>query len=542
MGNSSAKFDILSHLPPELVLAIISCLHLKDVTKCLLVCRQWNKVISNLGSYWRSEAGRVIGLSKNAINRCSHSFSTPRDFYVAAVKHKSVVKSIKFKCSQIELSTLSTDEPSVFTHCLFARDGMLVQTQKISVANHNQKYQCSLSLEKVESTCRNSQSVCSLPLDPNDCAIAWAYASKNFLFWVTRNGTWNGYDLRTDTELFHWRGHLLKDGQGVGIGCCEKCLLVVATHWYPTSSNQSTHNSTFSMQIAKLCVGDSDNGEEDPGVKNVLPWEIFRMNHKHSCFVNHDSRYWIRELLVLPNSENKGEEGICQSHGIILQCDCCTVTQSFTMPGKQLTKPTCLNCQYSLNCDQENDTTEVSTRRLSSKVCLSSDKQLLGMVFDNKLHVWKCRDNQESMHTELLSVAALTRKQTSACNEVKLAALGHIFSIVGYLDDMHLMDYKLHIVSTQTGETLSQYRRVEKFYDWSFCCRVDPLHKFYFVCDQENDDWLNDIQCNVPDAPIMTLHNHYGRINVEAVALSKTAKQGWRKYWRCALNPIFRRN
>lgn len=539
MGNSPAKFDILSHLPPELVLVIISYLRLNDVTRCLLVCRQWNNVISNLGPYWRNAAVRVIGLSRDAISRCSESFITPKEFYVAAMKHKSRVKSIKLKSSRIELPT---DVPSLFTHCLFAKDGMLVQIQKIEVSgNQNQKNKWELSLETVESTCRNSQRICSLPLHPNDCAVVWAFASRDFLFWVTRNGSWNGYDLRADTELFHWSGHLLKDGQGVTISCCEKCFLVVATHWHPTPPKQSICHSTHSMQIVKMCVGGSGTSRETPAVIEVLPWEIFRTNHSHGTYVNHDSRYWIRELLVLPGTDQKEEEEICQSHNIIMQCDCCTVVQSLSMPMKELSKPTCLHCQFNLQSSQVNDTTKPSVRNLSSEVCLSSDAQLLGMVFSNKLHVWKCRENTDSKFTQLLSHSTLTRNETGTCNRVKLVALGHVFSIVGYLDDTYMMDYRLHIISTQTGELLSEYRRIEKFYDWNLCCQVDPLHKFHFLCEG-SDGWLNEIQCNIPEAPVVTVHNHHGKINVEAVVLNKTSAQGWRKHWRCALNPIFRRN
>ena len=540
MGNSPAKFDILSHLPPELVLVIISYLQLKDVARCLLVCRQWNKVISNLGPYWRNAAVRVIGFSRDAIGRCSESFVTPKDFYVAATKHKSVVKALKLKSSQIELPTEAAQ--SLFTHCLFVKDGMLVRTQKTEAQNQNQKYQCALSVETVDSTYRSSRRVCSLPLHPNDRAIVWAFVSRDVLFWVTRNGSWNGYDLRADTELFHWSGHLLKDGQGVTISCCEKCFLVVGTHWHPTPPNQSSHHSTCSMQVVKMCVGNSGtSGRVTPAVKEVLPWEILRTNHSHSVYVNHDSRYWIRELLVLPQSDQKDEGGICRSHNIIMQCDCCTVMQSFAMPEKELSRPICLNCQFNLQSSPANDTTKPSVRNLSSEVCLSSDAQLLGMVFNNKLHVWKCRESEASKFTELLSDSVLTRNQTGTCNRVKLVALGHIFSIVGYLDDTYMMDYKLHVISTQTGEILSEYRRIEKFYDWNLCCQVDPLHKFHFVCEG-SDDWLNDIQSNIPAAPVVTVHNHHGRINMEAVALNRTSAQSWRQHWRCALNPIFRRN
>ena len=520
MGNTAPKFDIISNLPPELVLLTISYLCVTDVAHCLLVCRIWYDIISNLAPYWQDITIRHIGLSKNAVLRCSPLFPTPRGFYIAAKKHKSRLRATKFKCEQI-----ATQYTTFFTHCLDANSDTVVRTQRLSV-NQNQPSNA-IILERLYSTSPYTppeiHSVCSYPLRLNS-SVAWAYANNDYLFWVTRSGMWNGYDLVENLQLFCWNGSLLKDGKGITVSCCNKCFLVFAVHWAPVHLDQNNHYSTCSMQVVKL-------GDRQSRTRKILPWKLFRVNHNHSVFVNYDSRYWIRETIVLSESETK-QEGICQSHRMILQCDCCTVSQTLTMPECQMSEPQCINCNFDL---EYGAVKRPIVRDLSSEITLSSDRNLMGMVFDRKLHVWKLGNSPE------LSTTASLVVQGKTCNRIVLVALGHLYSIIAYLCDSYLMDYTLHVVSVQTGETLAVYQRTERFYDWDLCCQVDPLHKFHFLCN-ENEEWLNDIQCNnIPDTPVVTLHNHHGRIHMEAIALNKNTQRSWRKHWRLALRRNFGR-
>lgn len=506
--NSSAKFDIIVNLPPELILLVLSYLSITDVTHCLLVCRMWHEIISDLGPYWNRAAARMVGMSVNAVVRCASSFSTPRDFFIAARKNKHKMKSIKFSCAWVDFSLPTNLQ---FTHCLYARDGTMARVQKINCVNQNQSNQ--LVVERVSDygLTKRISSVSSLLLHPHS-RIAWAYASNKHLFWVTRSGVWNGFDLQSNTQLFQWEGHLLKNGEGVAISCCKQCFLAVAVHWESCCLDQNAHHSTHSMQIMSL-------GEEP---REVVNWKVCKVSHNHSVFVNHDSRYWIRETFVLSETSVK-HNGVCKQHRIVLQSDCCTLVQSLKMdvPKVKLTEPECINCCYSMEYRE----IEPSSRDRSSEVVFSSDKLLMGMIFDHDLYTWKWEDTPK-----LINVASLPQLHT--CNVVKLVALGHLYAIIAYLFDTHLMEYQLCIVSVQTGEIFAEYRKSEKFYDWKFCCHIDPLHKFYFMCDgSHGQDWLNDIHCR--SGSIITLHNHNGKIHFESISLNSRASQSWRRHWRC---------
>ena len=529
MGNAnSSKFNILSNLPPELVLLIISYLHINDVAHCLLVCSRWHEVISYLSPYWISVAVRVIGLSKNAATRCASlsTFTSPRSFYIAAKKHKVKVKSMRFKYSMVDLQP---SEEVLYTNYLSVRGNVLVRTQKV-IDSDGQKME--LVVEKLQrknyGNVQSIASICTLPIcqGPWSSGIVWAQVARGCLFWVTTDGVWNGHDLKADRRLFCWKEHLLRDGHGVCITCCDNCFLTVVAYWSPVSPSEKSHLSTCSLQIVKLGSRDGESTSEQ-----ILPWKSFQTNHNHRVFVNHDSRYWIRQGFVLSDSETKCD-GVCDSHKIVLQSDCCTTIQRLQMPEAKLTDPKCIHCHYSL------ESRELRNVNQNSKVALSSDSQLMGMVFNRRLYVWKLK---EQIATQLISSGSLTCVQMS--NVVNLVALGHVYSVVAYLTGTHVMDYTLHVILTQTGETLIEYRRIEKFYNWSFCCQLDPLHRFDFLCDHDSE-WLDDVQHSIPAMPLSTVHNHHGRVHLESVALSSDKPnlfQSWRRHWRCAINHAYRK-
>ena len=533
MGNAnSSKYNILSNLPPELVLLIVSYLHINDVARCLLVCLRWHEVISNLSPFWINAAVKVIGLTRNAAIRCalSTTFTSPRYFYIAAKKHKMKVKSSRFKYSMVDFQC---SEQLLFTNCLNIRGNVLVRTRKVKDGD---KQKMELVVEKLQEKrghVKSVNSICTFPIcrDPNQGqwspGIVWAHVDDDCLLWVTTDGVWNGHDLKADLRLFSWKDHLLRDGHGVNISCCDKCFLTVAAYWSPVSPSEKSHISTCSLQLVKL--GSKD---EESTLKPILFWKSFRAEHNHSVFVDHDSRYWIRKGFVLSESRTKCD-GVCESHKIILQCDCCTTIQRLQMPEVTLTDPKCIHCHYALEYGEN--------RRQSSEIALSSDIQLMGMVSNRRLRVWELKEFSKEIPTQMISSGALTCLQT--CSSVKLVALGHIYSVIACLTGAHLMDYKLNVVLTQTGETLIEYRRIEKFYNWSFCCQIDPLHRFEFLHDQDSE-WLDDIQHSIPITPFSTLHNHHGRIHLESVSLSCSNKpnlfQSWRRHWRCAINHAYR--
>ena len=553
MGNKSVKFDIISNLPPELLLAILSYLPIKDVTRCTLVCQNWFNIIAHLGVFWKSRA-ESLGLTRDAVLRWHGipSFRSPRDFYIAAIKYKKHLKSNKLISSSVE-HAIPNEE--LFTLCLYANKSTLVRIQKTTDAV-NQNCSNQLVVERVSSV--RPQNIITTDKTSEislhrDTKVVWAHVKGNNLYWISRCGTWSGYNLKTNQEVFTWNNPLLKEGHGITVTSCNNCSIFVASHWVPTYSDMTDScntGSAYSLQIVKLAECEGDHS------RVILNWKLFQQNHNHSTFVQHDSRYWLRRTHILScSSGHTKEDGVCNTHRLILQCDCCVIVQTIEVQSLSDTgefqlltrEPVCINCKFSMEYSE----LKPPVNRISSEVTLSSDQLLMGQVFDKKLYVWKFNEqyqndflsnhhHQTTDYIKLSSLSVLPGYEMSAmCKGVKLAALGHILTIVAYLDDTHVMEYKVQIVLTKTGEVLFEFRRIEKFYNWTICCQIDPLHRFYFMCDS-NSDWLNLVQCNIPDVPIVTVHNHNGKLHLEALQCNRIATQTWRKYWRCAINFGFR--
>lgn len=584
MGNSSLKFDIISNLPPELVLIIVSHLNKNDVYNCLLVSRSWNEIVCNLSPYWWSLIQREVGLSKEAIARSVPSFSTPRELLIAARKYKAAVVSNKLKSSTL-ISSPSTGLH--FTLCLEAKDMMIVRSQKMKDnsinADDGSNQNCSryrLLLEKVtklNSDCQHRES--DLEIDPvgnyplsNNSSVAWAHVAGENLYWVTRQGSWRGVNVESGEETFSWDNNLLNNGCGVTFACCKECSMMVASQWMPLAGDGS-HQSAYALQVISLgntaSTGVGEQGTHAPP-KELIGWKMFQTHHSHSLFLHHDSRYWIRETFILSTKSCRGERQrggrtLCQRHTLVVQSDRCTVLHEIELQDNKLALSSqtrdrlhelrpqlpqvsigegrCINCDYSLTYNDESMEKHY-TRNVSSGVNMSADESLLGMVFKRELHVWKLSPLTDVDCTraagngiELVSKATLKNTNESSgaantSNSIRLVALGHNLSIIAYHYDTYVMDYQLDVVMTQTGEVVMQFRRIERFYDWSLCCQVDPLHKFYFMMLDE--EWLNTVQSNntVPLTPIITVHNHHGRMHIEAIQCYKP-EQSWRKHWKC---------
>ena len=577
MGNSSAKFDIISNLPRELVAIIICQLSQRDVANCLLVSHSWNDIIRYLAPYWWSAIERHVGLSREAIVRSAASFSTPKALFITAKKYKAQVGSNKLRSSPVDYF------PAVdlqFTLCWEAKEMMIVRSQKLkensvdSMLNQNCQY--GMLVERVNqltSDCGTEleiEPIATFPLI-NDTSVAWAHVAGDIVYWVTRRGMWRGVNYKSQEEIFSWKNNLLNNGCGVTITCCKDCSMLVASQWMPLgiegADTLSINKSAYALQVVSLgsARGEKEENEEkergEGKPRELVGWKMFQSNHNHPLFLHHDSRYWIRETLITSKSHGRQMVGtLCHKHTLVVQSDHCTVIHTIeTEDTNNSAQDThikigagkCINCTYKLKYSDENgraDKHYSTTRHISSAVNISSDESLLGMVFKNELYVWKFLPDSATYNTENTAPATTDLELTSRAtlksrgessgggggtnNSITLVALGHNLSIIAYHNDTYVMDYRVNVVMTHTGEVLMEFRRIERFYDWTLCCQVDPLHKFYFMMLDE--EWLNTIQSNntIPSTPIVTLHNHHGRLHTEAIQCYKPG-QTWKKHGKC---------
>ena len=517
--------------------------------------------------------------------RSAASFSTPKALFIAAKKYKSQVGSNKLRSSPVDYFPAMDLQ---FTLCMEAKEMMIVRSQKLkensvdSMLNQNCQY--GILVERVNQftsqdcgTELEIEPVATFPL-VNDASVAWAHVAGDNVYWVTRHGIWRGINYKSQEEIFSWKNNLLNNGCGVTVACCKDCSMLVASQWMTLSEGDSTNNkSAYALQVVSLASTkekvkeeEEEEGEKIGGKpRELVSWKIFKANHSHPLCLHHDSRYWIRETLITSKSHSGRQKTgtLCHKHTLVVQSDRCTVLHTIEVENTnnvisaQATKGLqqdvhirigageCINCTYNLKYSDESggqNKHTYNTRNISSAVNISSDESLLGMVFKKELHVWKFlldsvtgnTKNTAATGLELTSKASLKSKSESstgtggASNSITLVALGHNLSIVAYRNDTYVMDYRVNVVMTHTGEILMEFRRIERFYDWSLCCQVDPLHKFYFMMLDE--EWLNTIEPNgpIPTTPMVTLHNHHGRLHTEAIQCYKP-EQTRRKHSKC---------
>lgn len=521
--NSKQKLDIVAHLPPELVLEIVSYLPLGEVAKCSLVSKHWNLIISHLTLYWITAASKIIGFLKYPRTIPVH-WSSPKQFFIAVTNRKAEVQSLRLIPSHIRHSV---PQELAFTQCLDAGQHCITRVQTLTEKDDHHTYE--LVVDQLvgiphipDGIC--SQTIACLPLD-RDTPVLWACIDDGLLHWVTTTGQWSCYDLVTKNTIFDCQVPLLKEDHRIVVTKCKDCSMVILSFWFP-SHNSVPRETVYIFQAVRL-------GDRQSIPVQLGPVKKVQRKHCHNVFIEVDSRYWIRSSHLVSTSADKDGRA-CHSHSLAFQCDSSVMVhlvhtdwEKKDTPIIHVSKPSCIYCDYQLGHDSQ----DFILRSIDSEVVVSSDGSLLGQVFNNRLHVWHI---SKSNKFEMVSNSSLCENHTSSCDSVKLVAIGHAFSIAAYMSKGYLLDYKLQVLQTNTGQVLSEFRRAERFFNWSLCCQLDPLHKFYFLHDE--DDWLNDACADIPATPVTTVHNHHGRMHMEALQLRQTSEQTWSKNWTCAIN------
>ena len=329
MGNSAGKvkFDIVSRLSPELIFVIVGFLKPKHILQCLLVCQTWHQVITHLDPYWKERAVVKAGLTWEAARLSLHSFPSSRLFYVAARRYMTRLRKSRFQYARIGALEMEIENfQFVRIRCLQARAGILVHMVRTDREDRDGTelgvvvQRMSHDGPRVVVTDLYSVSLGQYS------SLAWAYADSHSLLWVARAGMWGGYwvgEKGQDSVSFCTLHPLINDGQVVKLGCCTKCQLVVAAYW---SQSLAAMETVCMLQAVKLSGG---------CCREVMKPKALKMSHSHGVFIHRDSRVWLRETLVLSASEEK-DDGVCRSHRLVLQCDCCTVLHALSLGGARV--------------------------------------------------------------------------------------------------------------------------------------------------------------------------------------------------------------
>ena len=118
-------FEFISNLPPEVVLKITSYLPVRDVLRCLAVCRSWKEILEvrEMTPFWR-RACEFAGLPSYYVREETPKSKYPSELFHEARKHKQHVGTIT-----PEIKKIGGYHPFESTvKCEYAGDGYFVKT------------------------------------------------------------------------------------------------------------------------------------------------------------------------------------------------------------------------------------------------------------------------------------------------------------------------------------------------------------------------------------------------------------------------------
>ena len=501
---SCQSVDFISLLPPELVVKIALALGADDVTRCLLVCRAWCRRLSELEPFWRV-ACRRMGLSEAMVRTFRPQCESSRALYLTTLRHARSLSAPPPTCL-----TLTRGYPfDVRYSCQYARDGYIVGTV----------YQHFKPKEIVVEAVREGKIVRTHTLQPgferrSENRVVWGRLAGSVYVCVTASGKWTAYDLNTHSVQFQWRGDPLYDTD-LRIGCCDKCLLVgiaklVSFH---TVDEQSFWDLKFIQLGAMLAGHDSQ----------VLRFKLHTGNpHIVGRKVGYgQKRVWLLSG-DLPTCATPTETS-CANHLVLLQWANSVAGHvlSWKEESAILSRSPHLCC--SVSCP-EMEAAVVKNIGLNTPFHLSADSQLLGMVFQAKLHVW------DVWSGKLLSSASLPLR-SHLFEQIKLVAVGHIYSVVGLEFSNSLL-----VVLTQTGRVV---QRCDDFAQ-RHCRMVPPFIEFLCTCSEQ---WMSDLRVPCTEEQCTVVYWNKTNRSLEGVLLGEggtnhdreqpltTKRKSWWKIW-----------
>lgn len=424
--RDTTAVDFFACLPPELVAKILLCLEVEDVVRCLLVSTLWYSLLGGLEPYW-IRACAEFGLPDRMIHELRPKFSCARALLFAALRHRLCLHATPPTCVALSKSYPVNVRYSWLHFSRYRLVGALYGNFK----------PLELLVDRVHRNLGPLSRESSLI--PRFARIAenrvmWAQVSGEFLLCACASGLWSGYDLsKRGNLLYRWKGDSMYNSD-IRIGCCEECCVVCVAKLVCTRSAEE--DSHWELEILKL--GRGADAHYTPTIIRL------KLHHGDPDVVARRVPYAQKKILLLPVNASTSKEGtFCPAHNVILQWANKITVHTLTFKHDNSCALSKLPwATYTVECEELDDAL-MNYTKLNTEFTMSSDSRLIGHIFQSDLHVWDMADNQR------LSVAEI-HLDSYRHEQMKLVALGHLYSIVGLE-----FSNKLLIVATRTGKIVA---------------------------------------------------------------------------------------
>ena len=254
------KFDIISRLPPEIVLNVTRYLSVKDFLSCCLVCLNWNYLFTSecMNAFWKT-ANEAAGFKDDYYRRrgiADHALQ--REIF----KHKRKISDVK-----PEIKMVLGRYPFESTmKCEYAGKGYFVKTIDYS------------TLERVETIigelCFAQRVIKKVDTMVGDHgSVSFAMVIGKDVVWKTSSERWFKYD--TSKCTFHSL-FVAKEIKNLGdtVGYCRHCLFLVTG-----GTENAMHGYSWNFTFTRVDKnGDYENPQSQqikfpipPGITQYIP-------------------------------------------------------------------------------------------------------------------------------------------------------------------------------------------------------------------------------------------------------------------------------
>lgn len=481
-----SRVDFISQLPPEVVLNIAHHLSVEEAVNCLQVSRRWYDILSDLQPFWRKACFRY-GLSERITDKLAPRYDSSKEFLLAAKRHRGLLYA-----TPPQLRTITQGCPyNVHRVCQYASDEDMVSV----IYQDFRPYE--ILVEKLLHS--SVQEVLLIQLGVYQTAenrIVWSQLLSDFLYCATASGLWSVYCLRLGSlPLLEWKSdHLYDPDQR--IGCCSACHMVC------TCKLVCSHNHDPYWDIRIISV-DEETAFQYVNLKRGARYQKndiqtivkFKLNATNIEITSRQSNSAKKKVTLLSSTSERDSKGRCLSHRLLLQWANVISAHHVAISGKRTLTSSSPECEYVVPCESKHfELAIVRNHGLNSEFELSSDHKLIGTIFQSHLMVWDVESAEEVVSFAEIHLDKYTYEQ------MKLIALGHIYSIVG----LEFSNVVL-VVANSTGDVVLRCVNFAK----KHCTMLPPYIDFLTAV---KTDWLSDLTCPCSkDRPAVTFWNKTNR-------------------------------
>lgn len=448
------KRDFVSILPPEIVIKILSYLETGDIFRCLLVSRNWNRVITDCEPFWKYHT-RTIGVSPLVMATEIHKYDSYKDFALAVMRARGAIR--RGKPTYQFYSDKTGKPPNATLTCRPAKpitNGVFIAHEVYSGSDFGTYY---LSV-RIQNEVQDLVELTAVRVS-HLFVIIWCFSSLKHMVIHGSNGTW------IQTEVISWETHKLYNntwydrvysGAYHELTCCPECSLVGIIAKVPREQK------IWDILLNRLVVG-YDEPEKVYGSFSFLP-----LDPKESSVF-----FQIHKIAMIPDLSDteKDVDNFCRRHKLLIQFGACICVFSLDVEykaGKEslIIENICNLCPF-------NDHSFYTTPSiLGHQFSLSSDHKLAAYFVDGSFFAW---------NVETMEMYGCRKKGFQFPTNADCIAVGYLFSIM-YTSGIR----GLRVISTVNGESLL-FHRIDYTGD-------NPVHA---PIDQT---WLNNL-----DVPGMSI-------------------------------------